>query len=80
MSVARILAVKGRNVVATQPFRTLGEIARLLADHGIGAVVVTGSDAAVLGIISERDIVRAVSDGPDALDQPVSRYTKGASS
>ena len=74
MSVARILAAQGRDVVTTQPIRTLREVARMLTDHGIGAVVVTGADGGVLGIISERDIVRAVADGPAALDQPVSRY------
>ena len=63
MTVARILAVKGRDVFTTQPHRTLQETARLLADKGVGALVVTGADGAVLGIVSERDIVRALADG-----------------
>ena len=74
MSVARILAAKGRHVVTTQPHRSLQDVAGLLTDHGIGAVVVTGPDAEVLGIISERDIVRAVAEGPAALQEPVSRH------
>ena len=68
MSVASILAEKGRDVQTIQPHRTLAEAARILADRRIGAAVVTGADGAVLGILSERDIVRAVSEaGPEAL-------------
>src|SRR4051794_735190 len=39
-TVATILAVKGRDVVTTQPHRTIAEVASLLADKGIGAVLV----------------------------------------
>ncbi len=74
MSVARILIAKGRNVVVTQPHRTLREVSALLTEHGIGAVVVTGAEGSVLGIISERDIVRAVAQGPSALEEPASRH------
>ena len=75
MTVARILAVKGRDVFTTQPHRTLQETARLLVHKGIGALVVTGADGAVLGIISERDIVRALADeGAAALDDAISRH------
>jgi CBS domain-containing protein len=74
MSVARILAAKGRHVVTTQPHRTLREVAGLLTDHGIGAVVVANEDGGVLGIISERDIVRAVAEGANALEDQVSRH------
>jgi CBS domain-containing protein len=75
MTVARILAVKGRDVFTTQPHRTLQETARLLASKGIGAVVVTGADGQVLGIISERDIVRALAEGgAPALDDAVSSH------
>jgi CBS domain-containing protein len=74
MSIARILAEKGREVQTIQPHRTLGEAARILAERRIGAAVVTGADGSVLGILSERDIVRALSDaGTAALDEPVSR-------
>jgi CBS domain-containing protein len=74
MSVARILAEKGREVQTIQPHRTLAEAAAVLAQRRIGAAVVTGADGAVLGIISERDIVRAVSEqGAGAMTEPVSR-------
>ena len=75
MTVARILAVKGRDVFTTQPHRTLQETAQLLVLKSIGAVVVTGADGAVLGIICERDIVRALAQGGvAALDDSVSRH------
>ncbi len=75
MTVARILAVKGRDVFTTQPHRTLWETAQLLASKSIGALVVAGADGAVLGIISERDIVRALAEiGAAALDDAVSRH------
>ena len=75
MTVARILAVKGCEVITTQPHRTLQETAGLLAMKKIGAVVVTGADGAVQGIISERDIVRALAQGGvAALDDSVSRH------
>jgi CBS domain-containing protein len=75
MTVARILAIKGIDVVTTNPEVTLLGAADVLARHKIGAVVVAGPHKEVLGILSERDIVRAVSNGgPDALNDPVSRH------
>jgi CBS domain-containing protein len=75
MSVARILATKGRDVVTTQPHRTLLEVVQLLGEKGIGAVVVADPNRRVLGIISERDVIRALShDGPAALDHAVSKH------
>ena len=75
MTVEHILAAKGRNVVTIEPERTLGEAARLLDEKRIGAVVVSDADHAVLGIFSERDIVKALArGGASALDEPVSRH------
>ena len=75
MTVARILAAKGRDVVTTRPYRTLGEAVDLLAEKRIGALVVTDADLSVLGILSERDIVRALSEvGSHALDEAVSKH------
>ena len=75
MNVAFILSVKGRDVVTTQAHRTIAEVSRLLGSKGIGAVVVTGADGDVLGIVSERDIVRAIArEGAAALEEPVSRF------
>lgn len=75
MSVATILAAKSGDVTVTQPHRTLQEVANLLAEKGIGAVMVTGGDGDVLGILSERDIVRAIGRHGDAvLRDPVSKF------
>ena len=50
-------------------------MARLLDEKGIGAVLVTSADGSLLGILSERDIVRAVArSGPAVLDDSVSRH------
>jgi CBS domain-containing protein len=62
MTIARILAAKGRDVVTTQPHRTLAEVAEVLVAKNIGAVVVADDQGSVLGILSERDIVRAVAN------------------
>jgi CBS domain-containing protein len=75
MTVARILSEKGREVFTTQPHRTLKEVIDLLASKGVGAVVVSDASMSVLGILSERDVVRVIAQqGASALDQPVSRY------
>ena len=58
MSVAHILSVKGNNVVSTHPDRTLKEAAQIMAQHGIGAILVFGVANEIAGILSERDIVR----------------------
>ena len=76
--VEHILSQKGRTVTTIEPECTLGDAVRLLDERRIGAVVVGDGDHAVLGIISERDIVRALSkNGAAALDEPVSRYMTG---
>jgi CBS domain-containing protein len=78
MTVALILAAKGHDVATTQPHRTMREIAAMLAEKGIGAIIVTGGDGEVLGILSERDIVRAIGrHGPDALEESVSKFMTG---
>ncbi len=75
MTVAIILAAKGNDVTTTQPHRTLQEVAGILADRGIGAAIVTGGNGEVLGIISERDIVRAIGrQGDKVLGDAVSKH------
>ncbi|WP_158815918.1 CBS domain-containing protein [Methylocapsa sp. S129] len=75
MSVAQILAAKGGDVITTQPHRTLMEAVELLASKGIGAVVVADAGKNVLGILSERDIMRAIgARGASALTEAVSRH------
>jgi CBS domain-containing protein len=75
MAVASILAQKGRDVLTASPDKTLQDVATVLAERKIGAIVVTDSDGKVLGMLSERDIVRAMArQGAGALDDPVSRH------
>jgi CBS domain-containing protein len=75
MTVARILSEKGREVFTTQPHRTLKEVIDLLASKGVGAVVVSDASMSVLGILSERDVVRVIAQhGAAALDDQVSRH------
>ena len=62
MQVKAILREKGRDVVTISGDATISEASRLLARRHIGAVVVRSRDGSVAGILSERDIVRAVAD------------------
>jgi CBS domain-containing protein len=72
MTVKAILSRKGNEVATIEPTATLAAAVKLLAERKIGAVVITGLDRQVTGILSERDIVRAfAASGPAALDQPV---------
>lgn len=74
MNVAQLLGDKGHEVLTVQPHRTLGEVAKILAEKRIGCVVVTGADGTLVGILSERDIIRALgASGAPALETPVSR-------
>ncbi|QBR72112.1 inosine-5-monophosphate dehydrogenase [Beijerinckiaceae bacterium] len=75
MTVALILSMKGRDVVVTQPHRTLAEAAAILTAKNIGAAVVVDPHGRVLGLLGERDIVHAVGVvGALALSDPVSKY------
>ncbi|MEE8603400.1 CBS domain-containing protein [Euzebya tangerina] len=57
-TVQSIMNTKGDGVVTITPAATLGKAAALLAEHNIGAVVVSRDGDSVDGILSERDIVR----------------------
>jgi len=73
MTVATILATKSRDVVTIEPSASLAAAATLLAEKRIGAVLILGADRRIVGILSERDIVRAIGErGADVLGDPVS--------
>jgi len=61
MLIGQILAAKGDEVTTTRPDATIGEVARLLDEKHIGAVVVLDAGGQLCGIISERDIARGVA-------------------
>jgi len=72
MTVKAIMSRKGSDVVTIDPAATLSHAVTMLAEHRIGAIVITGADKQIVGILSERDIVRALaSRGPTSLDEPV---------
>ena len=72
MTVKTILAAKGGSVVSIEPTADLAAAAKLMVAHRIGAVVICGPDRRVVGILSERDIVRALAErGPNALQETV---------
>ena len=74
MNVEQLLSGKGHDVISVQPHRTLAEAIRTLSEKRIGAVVVMGADGALVGILSERDIIPALGDpGPSPLEIAVSR-------
>jgi CBS domain-containing protein len=62
MTIARILTAKGRDVITTQPDRTLAEVAEVLVAKKIGAVVVVDDQGRLIGLLSERDIVRVLAE------------------
>jgi CBS domain-containing protein len=73
MNVSTILRQKGRAVTTSPPSTTLLEVASKLAAKRIGAIVVVDAHGEVRGIISERDIIRALAtDGAACLSRPVS--------
>ncbi|MGC9953025.1 MAG: CBS domain-containing protein [Rhizomicrobium sp.] len=75
MQVVQILREKGRDVIALSSEATLSEATRLLARKRIGALVVKDRNGALAGILSERDVVRALAEeSVSALARPVSDY------
>jgi CBS domain-containing protein len=72
MRVQNILAHKGPVVVTVEPHASLTEVIASLSKHGIGALIVSADNRTIAGIVTERDIVRALaSHGPDLLGMPV---------
>ena len=72
MTVNDILSQKGDQVLTIEPAATLAMAVRMLAQRRVGALVVTGADSRIVGIISERDIVRVLDEkGTAVLDAPV---------
>ena len=73
MSVASILKTKGPHVQTTRPSTTLYTAVWELRAHGIGALVVSEDGVTVLGMLSERDVVRGLTEhGTRLLSAPVS--------
>lgn len=75
MQVNAILAEKGRDVATVAPDTPVMNVIENLSEKNIGAIVVTDGNRKVLGIVSERDVVRALArNGASVVDQPVSSF------
>ena len=61
MNVEGILSVKGSAVATIDPGESLADATASLRDHGIGALIVSANGSTIDGILSERDVVRALA-------------------
>jgi len=74
MTVKTILSTKGGDVISIEPTASLETAVKTLAKHRIGALLVLGPDCRVVGILSERDVVRALGEqGADVLTMPLAQ-------
>jgi CBS domain-containing protein len=74
MNISQILKAKGRAVATARPDSTVSEIITKLAQKKIGAIVIVGDNGEVVGILSERDVIRRLAErGEAALKEPVSQ-------
>ena len=74
MRISDVIRRKGAEVVTIKPDDTVRQLLDLLAQHRIGALVVSPDGSTVAGIVSERDVVRHVQRaGADVLDRPVAQ-------
>ena len=72
MRISGLLREKGDFVASVGPNATVVDVLAGLAEHGVGALIVTEDAKRILGIVSERDIARALHHlGAAALDRPV---------
>ncbi|HEX3931858.1 MAG TPA: CBS domain-containing protein [Nocardioides sp.] len=73
MRISEVLSNKPSHAVVTiTPDATVRDLLAMLAEHNVGAVVVSAGGQAVDGIVSERDVVRRLNDDDAVLDGPVS--------
>jgi CBS domain-containing protein len=70
--ISEVLKSKGDSVVTVSPETTVRDLVAVLAEHNIGAVVVSTPEEPLVGIVSERDIVRGLVQGTGVLDATIS--------
>src|SRR5208282_707464 len=83
--VSAVLKLKGHDVVTVTPHETVASVAKMLTQNRIGAVPVINESGQLVGIISERDIIRAISEHAEAVltlhvEQLMTRDVKTCSS
>ena len=71
MKVRNILATKGGRVITIAPEETVRQAVALLVTHRIGAVVIADAEGQLVGILSERDVMRAAADDEGVFGRPV---------
>ena len=72
MTVKSILSGKGNDIVSIEPTASLEAAIKKLTEHRIGALLVLGPDHRLIGILSERDIVRVLAEqGAEVLNKPL---------
>ena len=71
MQLATILGSKGSAVLTIHPEASVAGLVAMLAEHSVGALVVSPDGAIISGIVSERDVVRSLMHGSAVLDAPV---------
>ncbi|MET0694705.1 MAG: CBS domain-containing protein [Propionibacteriaceae bacterium] len=72
MRIHDILSNKGFDVIHIDPGASVQDLVALLREHNLGAVVVSTDGQHIEGIVSERDVIRRLADGPDFLSAQVS--------
>ena len=73
MRISEVIAAKAsQEVITIAPDATVRDLLRLLAQHNVGALIVSTDGTSVDGIVSERDIVRRLNDREHVLESPVS--------
>jgi CBS domain-containing protein len=78
MRIRDVVAAKSeQKVITVSPGATVRDLLALLAEHNVGALVVSGDGATVDGIVSERDVVRRLHSNPDVLDATVESIMTG---
>ncbi len=72
MRIHDILSNKGFDVIHIDPGASVQELVALLQEHNLGAVVVSANGRTIDGIVSERDVIRQLAQGPEFLASAVS--------
>jgi CBS domain-containing protein len=71
VQLTTILSTKGSTVITIHPEASIAGLVAMLAEHSVGALVVSPDGSTIAGIVSERDVVRALNHGGAVLDAPV---------
>lgn len=75
MRIADILRTKGSSVATVRPTATLADLIGELARHNVGAMPVVDEDGRLVGIVSERDVVRQLhTHGPEVINAAIAEF------